>query len=169
MKKTLIFVSCVVAVLVLSQAGFAQFDEVSVLTDVQPLLSIEDIVGTARTPHHAPAAPHVLPFGYPPYPTVDGNPAFGVPYSYPRAQRRFGGGLRARLALSPFQPHPLPPVPAMYPEGPGTVPMIPEQPVVFYRPTPVKNFMMMLSAPRPYMGYDPYAGYPPFPGYIPPQ
>ena len=168
MKKIFVLVSCVAVILILSKVSFSQSDGVPVQADASAL-SIEDIVGTAHTPRNAPVAPQVLPFGYPPYPTVDGNPAYGVPFSYPRTPRRFGGGLRARLAPPAIQPHPLPPVPAMMHEGPGAVPMMPEQPTVFYRPTPVKNFMMMISAPRPYIGYDPYAGYPPFPGYVPPQ
>ena len=168
MKKISVLVSCVAVILILSKVSFAQSDVVPAQADAP--LSIEDIIGKAHTPHSAPVTPQVLPFGYPPYPTVDGNPAFGVPYSYPRTPRRFGGGgLRARLAPPTMQPHPLPPVPMMHHEGPGAVPMIPEEPVVFYRPTPIKNFVMLLSAPRPYIGYDPYAGYPPFPGYIPPQ
>ena len=149
MKKLLILVSCFAVILVLSNVSFAQEDAA---------------VGTATAGSHAPDCPQAsLPFGYPPYPTVSGNPAYGIPYSYPRAPRRLG----SRLTPPAIQPHQLPAFPTAQPEAPGVAPH--GQPTVFYRPTPIRNFMTLISAPRPYIGYDPYAGYPPYPGYIPPQ
>jgi hypothetical protein len=172
MKKLSIFVSCFAAVLILSKVSFAQSDEVA---DPAPL-STESIIAEPT-----PAVPQTLPFGYPPYPTVGGYPAYGIPYSYPRAPRRLG----ARFSPPPYRSHPLP-APGVQPmvappmtmgqvpplQGTiGTLPPSASQgsPTVFYRPTPVRNFMMLMTAPRPYIGYDPYAGYPPFPGYVPPQ
>lgn len=184
MKKLLVLVSCFAAVLVLGKVSFAQL-----VADAQPELTVEAIAADAPCPHSA--VPQVLPFGYPPYATVGAYPAYGVPYSYPRAARR-----AARMnPLPQFQPYPLP-APGAVPAAPfayappmvappmtmGQVPQLqetlgacpapacpPMQPQVFYRPTPIRNFVTMLSAPRPYIGYDPYVGYPPFPGYIPPQ
>jgi hypothetical protein len=206
MKKIFVFVTCIVLTLALSKVSFAQTHEVpehlrtvaadaspeliaESTTESAPELSVEDIVGEARSS----AAPTVLPFGYPPYPSVGEYPAYGAPYSYkrPLRQRRLGG----RFAPPPSQPYPLPTpgaVPgAMPPISPdalppymGQVPPCQEMigafppplpydptvpPSVFYRPTPIKNFLSMLTAPRPYIGYNPYAGYPPFPGYLPPQ
>ena len=158
MKKLAVSVSCLAVILILSKVSFAQSSEIHVHADAPVVLSVDDIVGTARTPVHAHAAQHAVPFGYPPYPTVGGNPAYGVPYSYPRSQRRLG----ARLNPPAMQPYPLP-------HAPGALDTVPAQPTVFYRPTPIRNFMTMLTAPRPYIGYDPYVGYPPYPGYIPPQ
>ena len=199
MKKLFVLIPCFVAVLVMSQMSFAQESDTPAHA---PELSLEDIIGEARTP----MPPQALPFGYPPYPMANGYPAYGVPYSYPRGAmraarkadrpRRFVG----RLAPPPYQPYPLP-VPGAFPPGalpPGGVPGMVQPPVaapavfgeipcqetlgavppipaplgppnVYYRPTPIKNFMTLMTAPRPYIGYDPYAGYPPFPGYVPPQ
>jgi hypothetical protein len=165
MKKLLVLVSCFVVLVVLSKVSFAQSDESAAPTPTP--LSVEAIVADA------PAPPQVLPFGYPPYPTVGGHPAYGIPYSYPRTQQR---RFLSRLAPPPYQPCPLP-APGSMP-GPqlqetlGAIPPAqaePQKPTVYYRPTPVKNFMALITAPRPYIGYNPYAGYPPFPGYIPPQ
>jgi hypothetical protein len=192
MKKVFVLVSCFAVVLILSKMSFSQSTDApghaqSHLSQSQ--LSVEKIVAGA-------ASPQALPFGYPPYPTVGGYPAYGVPYSYsqqpqnlrsPRAPRR----LAARLTPQPY-PLPMPGatpgaatpfVPPMVAapmtggqvpqqqEVLGAIPATPStgQPTVFYRPTPVKNFMTLMAAPRPYIGYDPYAGYPPFPGYAPPQ
>ena len=54
---------------------------------------------------------------------------------------------------------------------PAHVAVQPLTPVVVQRPTPIRNFMTMMTAPRPYIGYDPYAGTPPphFPIYMPAQ
>ncbi|MDR3232676.1 MAG: hypothetical protein LBT46_03245 [Planctomycetaceae bacterium] len=41
------------------------------------------------------------------------------------------------------------PAPYGYPGG--------GQPVTVYRPSPARNFLSLLHAPRPYIGYDPYA------------
>jgi len=190
MKKVFVLVSCFAVVLILSKMSFAQStDDVS--GHALSKLSVATVVAEAE-------APQVLPFGYPPYPTVGGYPAYGVPYSYPRdsyprelrsprAPRR----LAARLAPQPY-PLPMPgavpgaPVPFVPPvvvppmtrgqvppqqEVLGTIPAVPsvEEPVIFHRPTPIRNFMTLMASPRPYIGYDPYAGYPPFPGYAPPQ
>lgn len=183
MKKLLILVSCFAVILILSKVSFAQ----------------EDAVGEATTKvtTHAPDCPQAaLPFGYPPYPTVGGNPAFGAPYSYPRAPRRTGPRL-APPNPAQYQPYPLPapgavpgaaapvagPVPPtfrnrLFPPRQGTLGVVPPPapvaelpapPDVFYRPTPIKNFMTMMSAPRPYIGYNPYAGYPPAPPFVPTQ
>ena len=182
MKRLFVPVSCFAVVLILSKISFAQ-PQGDALVDDPPKLSVESITADPL----GPVASQVLPFGYPPYPTVGGYPAYGIPYSYPRAPRRFA----ARLMGPPPQPHPLPvpgavpgpPVPPTFPptimgevpplqETLGAIPAVPPppgQPTVFYRPTPFRNFMTLLTAPRPYIGYDPYAGYPPFPGYIPPQ
>lgn len=191
MKKLSSLVSCFAAVLILNTVSFAQPD-VNAPPQSVPELTVESIIADAPCPHqHAATCPccqstasQVLPFGCPPYPSIGGYPAYGVPYSYPRAARR-----AARLAPPQFQPYPLP-APGSVPAAPfayaphtthvpiqGTiglgdvpaVPVCPPQPTVFYRPTPIKNFIAMLTAPRPYIGYDPYAGYPPYPGYIPPQ
>ena len=196
MKKMLVFVLCFAVVLILNKVSFAEPTDAPVSTQSQPL-SVENIVGEVQPDGVTiwrPTAPQVLPFGYPPYPTtVDGHPAYGVPYSYPRAPRRLG----ARFAPPvPVQPHPLPvpgavpgalqpPVPPMVappmvmgqmPQRQGVLgggriaPTAPQgQPTVVYRPTPIRNYMTLMMAPRPYIGYDPYAGYPPFPGYVPPQ
>jgi len=185
MKKLLILVSCLAVILVVSKVCFAQEVAVEPLPELQlPELVVEDIAD--------PGVPYALPFGYPPYPSVGAYPAYGVPYSYPRTAPRRPG---ARFAPpQQYQPYPLPtpgavqgavppvanPVPPMYrgrtlPPVQGTLGVAPPdagqpgQPTVFYRPTPVRNFMTLMSAPRPYIGYNPYAGYPPFPGYIPPQ
>jgi hypothetical protein len=180
MKKLFILVSCFAMVLILSKVSFAQPDE-DAPGYAQSQLSVEKIVAEAD----APTAHQVLPFGYPPYPTVDGYPAYGIPYSYPRAQRRLGSRLGSPRSFKPYAlpapgavlaspaaPTAVPPmvmgqVPPMQ-ETLGAVPT-PGQPTVFYRPTPIKNFMTLMASPRPYIGYDPYAGYPPFPGYAPPQ
>ena len=181
MKKLLILTSCVI--LITSNVSFAQDDTTGKATTAEP-------VGIAS---HVPGCPQAtLPFGYPPYPTtVGGYPAFGAPYSYPRAPRRLG----SRLAPpTQYQPYPLPepgsvpgavapvagPIPPTFrnkllPQRQGTFGAVPppmpglepsEPPTVVYRPTPIKNFMTLMSAPRPYIGYDPYAGAPPF---VPPQ
>jgi len=138
-------------------------------------------------------APQALPFGYPPFPTTaEGYPAYGIPYSYPRVPRRLAN-LGNRFAPPPIQPYPLPepgsapgatqvyvppmvaPPMVMRQRQPlqGTigaaqpVPVSPPlHPTVVYRPTPFRNFMALISAPRPYIGYDPYAGQ--FPGMLPP-
>ena len=195
MKKLFVLISCFAVVLVMSKTSFAQ-ESVAPLPNVSEL-SLEDIIGEARTP----MVPQAVPFGSPPYPMVDGYPAYGIPYSYPRGAmraarqaqrpRRFAG----RLAPPPYQPYALPapgilpgmvpppvaPPPVVAPgvfgeipcqETLGAVPAVPAPlgpPNVYYRPTPIKNFMTLMTAPRPYIGYDPYAGYPPFPGYVPPQ
>ena len=195
MKKAFVLISCFAVVLILSKVSFAQPAGAPAPPQVQ--LSVERIVAEPQadgTTVWRPAAPQALPFGYLPYPTVDGRPAFGVPYSFPRTQpRRLGN----RLAPPPvpFQPHPLP-VPGA---TPGVVPVQappmvappmtmgqmpqrqgvlgvasarqagPQRPIVVHRPTPVRNFMALMTAPRPYIGYDPFAGYPPFPGYVPPS
>jgi len=195
MKKVFVLVSCVAVVLILSNVSFAQSEEAPVPDPSQ--LSVQQIIAESQ-PDGAviwrPAAPQALPFGYPPYPMVDGYPAYGIPYSYPRAPRRLGSRFGSRFAPPPFQPHQLP-VPGAVPgavplhvppmvappmtlgqvpqlqETLGAVPAVSsqQQPTVYYRPTPVKNFMTLMMSPRPYIGYDPYAGYPPYPGYIPPQ
>jgi len=192
MKKLFVLVSCLAVVLILSKMSFAQSTD-DAPGQAQSHLSVEKIVAEA-------VPPQALPFGYPPYPTVGGYPAYGIPYSYPqtppqglrspRAPRR----LAARLMPQPSQPYPLP-MPGALPGAPapfvppvvvppmtmgqvpsqqevlGPIPVAPsvEQPVIFHRPTPVRNFFTLMAAPRPYIGYDPYAGYPPFPGYAPPQ
>lgn len=190
MKKLFVLVSCFAVTLVLSKVNFAQTHEVPahLQTEISSPaeLSVDDIVGEARSV----AVPQMLPFGVPPYPAVGGYPAYGVPYSYKRAMRP--RRLAGRFAPPPHVPYPLPapgavpgamPPPAALPPIMGPVPPCQEMlatvppfppapegpPAVFYRPTPVKNFMTLISAPRPYIGYDPYVGYPPFPGYIPPQ
>jgi len=185
MKKLFVLVSCLAVVLILSKMSFAQSNE-DAPGHASSHLSVEAVVAGAE-------APQVLPFGYPPYPTVGGYPAYGIPYSYPRGLRTPRAPRRLAARLTP-QPYPLPTpsaVPgAVSPFAPpmtappmvrgqvpplqetlGVVPPAPssEQPTVFYRPTPIRNFMTLMAAPRPYIGYDPYAGYPPFPGYIPPQ
>jgi len=193
MKKVFVLVSCFAVVLILSKMSFAESTDAPVSEQLQ--LSVERIVAEVQPDGVTiwrPVAPRALPFGYPPYPSVDGKPAYGIPYSYPRAPRRLG----SRFAPPPFQPHPLP-VPGAVPGAvqPPVPPMVappmvmgqmpkrqgvlgvaqpapagsPEQPTVLYRPTPVRNFMTLMMSPRPYIGYDPYAGYPPFPGYQPPQ
>ena len=194
MKKLFVLVSCFAVPLILSNVSFAQSEDAPAPEETQ--LSVENIVGEvqpggATVWRQLHPVPQALPFGYPPYPTVDGYPAFGVPYSYPRAPRRFA----ARFAPPQFQPQPLPvpgavpgavepPVPPIVappmvmgqvPVRHGVlgitqpVPVAPGPPTVVYRPTPIKNFVTLMTAPRPYIGYDPYAGYPPFPGYIPPK
>lgn len=173
MKKLLLFTMCVAVIFVMSKVSFAQDDATS---------QAAEPVGVASSA--SSSSPTILPFGYPPYPTVGNYPAYGAPYSYPRAPRRLG----SRLAPpTQFQPYPLPapgavpgdaapvagPVPPTFRNRllpprqgvlgaiPATVAESPETPVVVYRPTPVKNFMTLMSAPRPYIGYDPYAGQPP--------
>ena len=192
MKKVFVLVLCLAVVLILNKVSVAQEDEDASVPEQPQFLSVEKIVGEVQ-PDGAtiwrPASPQALPFGYLPYPTVDGLPAYGVPYSYPRAPRRFGN----RFAPPPPQPHPLPTpgaVPgATQPQAPPMVapPLVmgqmpqrqgvlglgqpaqqPGQPVVVQRPTPFRNFLTLMSAPRPYIGYDPYAGYPdPSAGYLP--
>ena len=196
MKKMFVLVSCFAVVLILSKVSFAEPADVPVPAQ-SPQLSVESIVSEVLPDGVTiwrPAAPQVLPFGYPPYPmTAAGHPAYGVPYSYPRVPRRLG----ARFAPPvPFQPQHLPtpgavpgafqpPVPPMVappmvlgqmPQRQGVLgggrlaPAAPQgQPMVVHRPTPIRNYMTLMMAPRPYIGYDPYAGYPPFPGYVPPQ
>ena len=186
MKKLLVLASCFVAVLILSKMSFAQED--SAAEEAVP----EAVAVVAQ----APIGPHTLPFGYPPYPSVGAYPAYGVPYSYPRAPVRRPGGRFAPPAPAQYQPYPLPapgavppayppvanPVPPTFrnrvlpprqgilgaaPPAPVALPGQPGQPNVFYRPTPVKNFMTMVTAPRPYIGYDPYAGLQPAPPFEP--
>ena len=177
MKKLFVLASCLVVVLILSKVSVAQEDSA---TEAATVVS------------HTPDCPQTLPFGYPPYPSVGAYPAYGVPYSYPRAARRPGG----RFAPpAQFQPYPLPTPGAVQPAFPPVAnpvpptfrnrvlpprqgilgaapsaapqPSQPGQPNVFYRPTPIKNFMTMVTAPRPYVGYDPYAGLPPAPAFEP--
>ena len=150
----------------MSKVSFAEPEESPAADPAQ--LSVERIVGEVqpdgstvwRQLHLAPPT-HALPFGVMPYPTdIAGHPAYGAPYSYPRTPRRLGG----RLSPPPFQPQPLPAIGAVMP-----APACPPQPVVVYRPTPVKNFVSLLTAPRPYVAYDPYAVYPAHPLYVPVQ
>ena len=194
MKKLFVLVSCVAVMFILGKVSFAQS---AVQTTEVPAhlqtessvveLSVDDIVGEARS---SDVAIQPLPFGVPPYPTVGGYPAYGVPYSFKQRGMR-PRRLAGRFAPPPHMPYPLPmpgaapgmvpppmPLPAVTGHVPpcqemlGPVPVCPAPvgpPTVYYRPTPVKNFMTLLSAPRPYIGYDPYVCYPPFPGYIPPQ
>jgi len=196
MKKVFVLVSCFAVVLILSKMSFAQPAGAPAPPQVQ--LSVERIVAEPQpdgTTIWRPAAPQALPFGYLPYPTVDGRPAFGIPYSFsrtPAPPRRFGN----RLAPPPvpFQPHPLPvpgaapgvvppPVPPIVappmtmgqvPQRQGVLgvarsaPAVQQQPTVVHRPTPVRNFLSLMTAPRPYIGYDPFAGHP-SPGHIPQQ
>ena len=196
MKKMFVLVSCFAVVLILSKVSFAQPEDAPPVP--APLqLSVESITAEAQpdgTTVWRPAAPQALPFGYPPYPTIDGAPAYGIPYSYPRGQRRLGGRLAPPV---PYQPHllpvpgtvpgavqpPVPPVPMSAPPmvmgqmpprqgvlGLRSAPAVPPgPPIVVHRPTPIRNYATLMLSPRPYIGYDPYAGYPPFPGYIPPQ
>jgi len=175
MKKVFVLVSCFAVVLILSKASFAQPEDApaseelqssiaasSIAASEEPQLSVKTITEESPSEGIVALPLQAVPFGYAPYPTtVDGTPAYGIPYSYPRAPRRLGN----RLAPPPFQPHPLPPVPGV---APGAAPNA--QPTVVYRPTPIRNFFTLMMAPRPYLGYDPYAaGYLPFPGYQPPQ
>lgn len=184
MKKFFVLISCFAAMLMFSKVSFAQSAD-----EPQPELSIEALAADAS--NSLPTTPQVLPFGYPPIPSVGEYPAYGVPYSFPRAARQRRA---ARISPPQYQPYPLP-APGAVPAAPfvhapqmvappmamGQVPPLqetlgavpgpvcpPVPPTVFYRPTPIRNFITMLSAPRPYIGYDPYVGYPPFPGYIPP-
>jgi hypothetical protein len=188
MKKLFVLVACCAVVLMLSKMSVAQSNE-DAPGHARSQLSVEKVVAEA-------GAPQVLPFGYPPYPTVGGYPAYGIPYSYPRDLRtartpRAPRRLAARLtpqpyplptpgavpgAASPFVPPMVAPPMVMGQVPPqqetlGAIPPAPssEQPTVFHRPTPIRNFVTLMAAPRPYIGYDPYAGYPPFQGYIPPQ
>jgi len=179
MKKLLILIFGFVVLLILSEMSFAQEATAAVAaTDV----------ATVEAP--AVGSPQILPFGYPPYPTVGDHPAYGVPYSYPRVARRLGSRLTPPV---PYQPYALPtpgavegavppvanPAPPTFrnralPPRQGTLGAIPPagqpgQPTVFYRPTPIKNFVTLVTAPRPYIGYNPYAGYPPAPAFVPPQ
>ena len=201
MKKVFVLISCVAVVFILCNVSIAQSDNaqsesVPAPAPEVPQLSVDNIVGEVQPGggtvwRQLRPAPRALPFGVPPYPTVDGYPAFGVPYSYPRAPRRLG----ARFAPPQILPQPLPvpgavpgavelPVPPVVapPMAMGQLParhgvlgisqltpVVEVPPTVIYRPTPIKNFVTLMTAPRPYIGYDPYAGYPPFPGYIPPQ
>ena len=202
MKKLFVIASrftvCFAVVLVLSKVSFAQSEEAVGRAHTQPQLSVENIVADAGIETEAPAVPHALPFGYPPYPmTPSGHPTYGVPYSYPQAPQTARPQRRIFARFAPpqaVQPHPLPapgavpgavtpPTPPMaappltigqVPQQQGTVAVgqtnaVPGQSTVVYRPTPIKNFRALMFSPRPYIGYDPYAGYPPFPGYQPPQ
>jgi hypothetical protein len=140
MKKLFVPVSCFAVVLILGKVGFAQSDDAP---GHAHSLSVANIVAQAHAPvmppahAHAHAAPQALPFGFAPYPMVGGHPAFGIPYSFPRAglrdqrfeqraelrAQRFQRPLFSRLAPPPPQPFPLPP--------PGSAPgpsMMPEQP-----------------------------------------
>ena len=199
MKKLFVLVSCLTIVLFLSNKSFAQSEEspapdvLPAAETESALMLVGNIVSEDLIPAAKP-----LPFGYPPYPTTaEGYPAFGAPYSFPRVQRRLGSGLAGRFAPTQrYQPYPLPtpgavpgpfvmPVPPMSVSPPlvsGEVPAKgiltvktapidppPGQATIVYRPTPIKNFMTLMAAPRPYIGYNPYVGYPPFPGYIPPK
>ena len=192
MKKLFVLVSCLAVTLVLSKVSVAQSNEAPGLAHSQSALSAADIVARANAPAEA------FPFGFPPYPTVDGMPAFGIPYSYPRGMReartpRFQRPLFSRFAPPPHHPVALPtpgfaPGPRMpqaqqivappmtmgqVPQMEGVVTAVPavaEMPVVVHRPTPIRNFRALMFAPRPYLGFDPYAaGFPPFPGYLPPM
>jgi hypothetical protein len=69
------------------------------------------------------------------------------------------------MVAPPFVKGQVPPAEGMLEVAPAAGP--PGQPVVAYRPTPIRNFFTLMAAPRPYIGYDPYAAYPPFPGYMP--
>jgi len=193
MKKAFVLVSCFAVVLILNKVSFAQPAGAPASPQVQ--LSVERIVAEPQpdgTTIWRPAAPHALPFGYLPYPTVDGRPAFGIPYSYQRvasnqrAPRRLGNRLAAPPPV-PFQPHPLPAPGAVPGAVPLTAPPMVAPPMtmgqmpqrqgvlgvasarpagqqratVVQRPTPVRNFLSLMTAPRPYIGYDPFAGSPP--------
>ncbi|MCL2004852.1 MAG: hypothetical protein FWG73_01695 [Planctomycetaceae bacterium] len=171
MKQSFILVPCIAAMLVFSHTANVQAE------DASSVLSVANIIAE-------PESQYALPFGCPPYPSVDGMPAYGVPYSYARVRqpRRLG----SRLAPPAHHAYPLPapgvtpgyttqfvaPPMVAPPMTKGRIParqeMLavpaipgqPEQPTVFYRPTPVRNFMSLIVAPRPYVGYDPYAVYP---------
>ena len=198
MKKVFILVSCGAVVLMMSKFSFAEPELAPVVDEPSPL-SVSSIIGEIQadgttvwrqvTPQDAPQA---LPFGYPPYPTtVEGYPAYGIPYSYPRAPRRLAN-LGSRFAPPPMQPYLLPEPGSVPGAAPLHVPPMvsppfargqrqalqgtlgavqaipagmPMQPTVVYRPTPIRNFMALMSAPRPYIGYDPYAGLYTDPGY----
>ena len=165
MKKVLVLVSCVAVILILSKVSFAEPEDVPATEQSQ--LSVERIIGevqpdgtTVWRQLYPVPPPHGLPFGVMPYPTTAaGHPAYGIPYSYPRTPRRFGG----RLTPPPFQPHPLPAIGAVMPLPTD------QPPTVVYRPTPIKNFATLMMAPRPYVAYDPYAVYPARPVYVPVQ
>lgn len=176
MKKVLVLVSCVAVLLILSKVSFAESEEVSVEPEALPAqkelseLSAEGIIGEVQSDGitvwrqlHPVPPPHALTFGVMPYPTTaTGQPAYGIPYSYPsqpREPRRLG----RRLAPPPFQPHPLPGI------GVALPPPSSQPPTVVYRPTPIKNFATLIMAPRPYVAYDPYAVYPTHPLYVPVQ
>jgi len=197
MKKMFVLVSCVAVVFILSKVSFAEPEDAPVFEP--SLLSVANLVGEVQedgTTVWRQATPQTtsqaLPFGFPPYPTtIEGHPAYGIPYSYPRAPRRLAN-LGSRFAPPPMQPHPLPEpgsmpgatfvhVPPMVapPMVMGqrqplqgvlgaarSVPADPARPTVVYRSTPIRNFMTLISAPRPYIGYDPYAGH--HPGVLPP-
>ena len=193
MKKLFVFVSCFSVVFMLNNVSVAQSPDATGFARTQPLSAAHIAAQAQAVPHQA------LPFGYAPYPTVDGMPAYGIPYSFPRERRAIVRGqilqrpMFARLAPPPHQPMMLPtpgsaPGPQILPEHPpmvappltfGQVPQMQGMvaatpvpagpPVVVHRPTPFRNAKTLLFAPRPYLGYDPYAGFPPFPGYLPPH
>ena len=175
LTKSHIFLPCIVAVFLLNQSTFVQAE------DAPEPLTVAGIV--ADSANAESEGPQYVPFGYVPYPAVNNMPAYGIPYSFPRQRqlRRLG-----RLTPPPPQAYPLP-QPGVLPGYAGPVaapPMVappfsmgqmpvmqetlnvpaaaqaPAEPTVFFRPTPIRNFISLLVAPRPYVGYDPYAVYP---------
>ena len=190
MKKLFVVVSCLAIALVLNKESVAQSNDAPGHARTQSSLSVADIVARSNAPAEA------MPFGFPPYPMVDGMPAFGIPYSYPRGlraqrERRASRQLFSRFAPPPHQTVELPtpgfaPGPRMpqaqqivsppmtmgqIPQMQGVITAVPAPAgaeVVVQRPTPLRNFKTLMFAPRPYLGFDPYAGFPPFPGYLPP-
>ncbi|MCL2709556.1 MAG: hypothetical protein FWE95_01645 [Planctomycetaceae bacterium] len=159
-------------------------DEPSLLSVANLIGEIQEDGTTVWRQASSQDAPQALPFGYPAYPTTaEGYPAYGIPYSYPQVPRRLAN-LGSRFAPPPIQPYALPEPGAVPGAAPLHVPPmvsppfargqrqalqgvlgaaqpavvgVPMQPTVVYRPTPFRNFMALISAPRPYIGYDPYA------------
>ena len=187
MKKLLVPVSCVV--LMLSNVSIAQSVDATGFARTQSQLSAAHIAAQAQAmPHQA------LPFGYAPYPTVDGMPAFGVPYSFPRERRAMVREQRgpilqrpvfARLAPPPHQPMVLPqpgsaPGPRMMPEHPpmvappmtlGQVPqmqgMVTAVPAPAGPPVVVHRPTPIRNAKTLLFAPRPYLGYDPYAGFPP--
>ncbi|MDR3182649.1 MAG: hypothetical protein LBT89_06975 [Planctomycetaceae bacterium] len=71
-----------------------------------------------------------------------------VPAPYAAPQPQYAHGNPAYPSQAPYA--------APQQQYPYGNPAYPGQATVIYRPTPIKNFLSLLHAPRPYIGYDPY-------------
>jgi hypothetical protein len=187
MKKLFVLVSFFAVVLILSKVSFAQPVDPQLIGEGSPAAA--QVLPFGYPPHPTDGAypAYGVPYSYPrgirrsgrltppsmqPHPL----PAPGVAAPAPPAPPKLFNGRFIQNAQFNRQVFTPPMTMGQIPQLQETLGVIPPAPAtlpegatVFHRPTPVRNFITLISAPRPYIGYDPNAGYPPFPGYQPPK